>query len=168
VSADVASPPGRLGWPRLPWIVLVLSLVLNLCFLGGFLWLRLEAAQQAQMTPAERFAEVSRKLALDPDQRAAFERFVGFLRMRTRHMRETNQPMFGEIWRELGKPKPDDDKIDHDLAEAASNRHAYQLEVSHAMRQFLATLNDQQRASFVELVQSRQKDTPPLLRQLAP
>jgi hypothetical protein len=89
--------------------------------------------------------------------------------MRSRHLRESNQPLIEETWVELAKPKPDDALIDHNLDEAANNRHAYQVDTSRALRAFLAVLSDQQRETFVDLAKNRQnRDVPPLLRQLVP
>jgi uncharacterized membrane protein len=169
VSADVESVPQRRGPPpRLPWILLALSLALNLFFVGGAFWVRSEAAR-AQLPPAERFELVARQLSLDANQRAAFDRFIGALRMRSRHMRENNQPLLEQAWGELAKPKPDDSLVDHILDETASNRRAYQLDTSHALRNFLATLSDEQRATFVALAKNaKNRDVPPLLRQLVP
>jgi uncharacterized membrane protein len=168
VSAQAESAPQRRSLPRLPWVLLALSLALNLFFVGGAFWVRSEAAR-AQLAPAERFELVARQLSLDADQRMAFDRFVGALRMRSRHLRESNQPLLEAVWDEIAKPKPDDALVDHALDEAASNRRAYQIDTSHALRNFLATLSDQQRATFVDLAKNRQnRDVPPLLRQLAP
>ena len=169
MSTEAESVPQRRGLPpRLPWILLALSLALNLFFVGGAVWVRSEAAR-AQLPPAERFEQVARQLSLDANQRAAFDRFIGALRLRTRHMREINQPLLEEAWGELAKAKPDDALVDRLLDETASNRHAYQLDTSHALRNFLATLSDPQRATFVDLAKNRQnRDVPPLLRQLVP
>jgi uncharacterized membrane protein len=167
VSADiVVSQPG--ARPRLLWVLLALSVALNLFFIGGVFWLRTEASRMP-LAPAERFEMVARQLSLDASQRAAFDKFIGVMRMRTRHLRESNQPLIEETWNELAKPKPDDALIDRNLDEAANSRHAYQLDTSRALRGFLAVLSDQQRQAFVELAKNRQnRDVPPLLRQLVP
>jgi uncharacterized membrane protein len=167
VSADIAVSQ-RGAYPRLLWVLLALSLALNLFFVGGVFWLRIESSR-AQLAPAERFEMVARQLSLDANQRTAFDKFIGMMRMRTRHLRENNQPLIDGIWGELAKAKPDDAMIDHSLDEAAGNRHTYQLETSHALRSFLAVLSDEQREAFVDLAKNRMnRDVPPLLRQLVP
>jgi Spy/CpxP family protein refolding chaperone len=167
VSADIAVSQ-RGSPPRLLWVLLALSLALNLFFIGGVFWLRTEASHM-QLAPAERFEMVARQLSLDATQRAAFDKFINMMRMRTRHLRENNMPLIEETWSELAKAKPDDALIEHNLDEAASNRHAYQLDASRALRAFLAVLSDEQRQTFVSLVKNRENhDVPPLLRQLAP
>jgi Spy/CpxP family protein refolding chaperone len=146
----------------------ILSLALNLCFIGGAVWVRSEA-WHVTMTPADRFQMVAQQLSLDADQRAAFDRFIRQMRMRARHMRETSEPLFEEIWDELAKPKPDDAQIDKDIDEANANRHSFQVDSSHALRTFLTTLTPEQRDRFVQLARNRQnKDVPPLLRMLIP
>jgi uncharacterized membrane protein len=167
VSAPAESAaPRRGGLPRLPWILLALSLALNAFFVGGFFWVRGEATR-AQMRPAERFELIAHDLNLDTKQRAAFEHFIGIMRMRSRHLREANLPLIEEAWGELAKPKPDDGLIDRNLDTAATNRHAFQLDTSHALRGFLSALSDDQRRQFVEFAKNRQnRDLPPILRQL--
>ena len=167
MSAEiVVSQPG--ARPRLVWVLLALSVALNLFFIGGVFWLRAEASRM-QLPPAERFEMVARQLSLDPSQRAAFDKFIGVMRMRTRHLRESNQPLIEETWNEMAKSQPDDALIEHNLDEAANSRHAYQLDTSRALRSFLAVLSDQQRQAFVDLAKNRQNhNVPPLLRQLVP
>jgi Spy/CpxP family protein refolding chaperone len=167
VSADIAVSQ-RGAPPRLLWVLLALSLALNLFFIGGVFWLHNEASRM-QLPPAERFEMVARKLSLDVNQRAAFDKFINLMRMRSRHLRENNMPLIEEIWSELAKAKPDDALIDHNLDETSDNRHAYQLDTSRALRAFLAVLSDEQRQTFVSLAKNRMnRDVPPLLRQLAP
>ncbi len=166
-ETEIAAP--RRGvLPRLPWILVALSLALNMFFIGGFFWVRGEAAR-AHLRPAERFEMIARELNLDAKQRTAFEHFIGLMRMRTRHLREANIPLIQEAWAEMAKPQPDDAVIDRDLETATANRRAFQVDTSHALRGFLAALSDEQRARFVEFAKNRQdRDVPPLLRRLQP
>jgi uncharacterized membrane protein len=169
VSVETESAGLRRGaLPRLPWILLALSLALNAFFVGGFFWVRGEVAR-AQLRPAERFELIGRELNLDAKQRAAFDHFIGQMRMRARHLREANQPLIEEAWNELEKPKPDDGVVDRNLDAANANRHNFQIDNSHALRTFLTSLSDEQRRSFVEFAKHRQnRDVPPILRQLQP
>lgn len=154
--------------PRLPWILLALSLALNLFFVGGVLWLRHEAGLKL-VGPAERFTMVARQLSLTADQRAAFDKFIDTMRARAGQMHESNQPLIEDAWRELAKPQPDNAVIDRNLDQAASNHHAFQLDTSRALRAFLAVLSDEQRATFVSLAKNRQsRNVPPLIKQLVP
>ena len=165
MTTDLVEPQRGVWRSRLPWILLALSLALNLCFVGGVFWVRMEASH-AQMGPAERMEQVVRQLALDGNQRAAFERFVRTMRMKARQLRETNQPLIDSAWQEFAKQQPDDAATDKLFEQAADNRRGFQLETGRALREFLAALSEDQRAKFIAFVRNRDRNTPPLLRQL--
>lgn len=164
-SIVVAARPGR--WrSRLPLILLALSLALNVFFVGGVFWLKIQASR-AQMTPPERVALVARDLSLDDKQRAAFDQFVRTARQHTRELHEANTPVIEQAWGELEKATPDDALLDRLTAQSADNRQRYQVELGHALRGFLATLSDDQRHTFITLLRQRQnRNMPPFLRQL--
>ena len=169
MSAETEIAAARRGvLPRLSWILLALSLALNMFFIGGFFWVRGEAAR-AHLRPAERFEMIARELNLDSKQRGAFEHLIGLMRMSTRRLREANMPLIQEAWAEMAKAQPDEAVIDRNLEAAAANRRTFQVDTSHALRGFLAALSDEQRAHFVEFAKNRQnRDVPPLLRRLQP
>jgi len=164
VTAQTPSRP-RLAPARLPWILLALSLALNLFFIGGVFWMR--SQWHGPMGPAERIERVAKQLTLDADQRAAFERFVRAIRMKARDLRETNQPLIDEAWQDFAKAEPDEAAIDKLFEAAANNRRSFQIETGRALRAFLAVLNEDQRAAFIAMVKSRDnRKAPPLLHQL--
>src|SRR5258708_39475689 len=99
VPADLVAPRRGVWRSRLPWILLALSLALNLCFIAGVFWVRMEASR-AQLSPPARMELVAKQLSLDDNQRAAFERFVGTLRLKSRHLRETNEPLIDDACQE--------------------------------------------------------------------
>jgi uncharacterized membrane protein len=165
VTADLVGPRRGVWGSRLPWILLALSLALNLCFVGGVFWVRMEASR-AQLGPPERMELVARQLALDDNQRAAFERFVGTMRLKSRQLRETNQPVIDEAWQEFAKKQPNEAEIDKLFEQAANNRRSFQIETGRALREFLVALSEDQREKFIALVKHRDRNTPPLLRQL--
>lgn len=162
----VAAPLRRRRRWRLPLILLVLSLALNVFFIGGVFWLKTRA-MQAQMTPPERVRLVARELSLDDNQRAAFDRFIQTARQHTRELRETNTPLVDQTWNEFAKAQPDDAVIERQFAGAADNRRRYQVELGQALRGFLASLSEEQRRTFIDLLRNRQnRNLPPFLRQL--
>jgi uncharacterized membrane protein len=164
VTAESPSRP-RVAATRLPWILLALSLALNLAFVGGVFWVR--SQHHGPMGPAERIERVAKELTLNPDQRAAFERFVRTIRMKARDLRETNQPLVDEAWQDFAKGQPDEAAVDKLFEAAANNRRNFQLEAGRALRAFLGTLNEDQRGAFIAMVRNRDnRRTPPLLRQL--
>ena len=52
---------------HLLWVALALSLVLNLCFIAGAVWVRIHEPALT-LSPEERFHRIGAKLALSPDQ----------------------------------------------------------------------------------------------------
>ncbi len=165
MTADLVAPRRGVWRSRLPWILLALSLALNLCFIAGVFWVRMEASR-AQLSPPARMELVAKQLSLDDNQRAAFERFVGTLRLKSRHLRETNMPLVDDAWQEFAKQQPDEAAIDKLFEQAADNRRSFQIETGRALREFLAILSEDQRTKFIALVKHRDRNTPPLLRQL--
>ena len=164
MTAGTSSRP-RPAPARLLWILLALSLALNLFFVGGVFWVRSQG--HGPLGPAERIERVAKQLTLDADQRAAFERFVRAIRMKARDLRETNQPLIDEAWQDFAKAQPDEAAVDKLFESAANNRRNFQLETGRALRAFLATLNEDQRAAFVAMVRNRDnRHAPPLLHRL--
>jgi len=164
MSAETPSA-ARPAPARLLWILLALSLALNLFFIGGVFWMRSQG--HGPMGPADRVERIAKELSLTPEQRAAFERFARTIRMKARDLRETNEPLIDEAWKDFAKAQPDEAAVDKLFESAANNRRNFQLETGRALRAFLATLNEDQRAAFVAMVRNRDnRQAPPLLRRL--
>ena len=68
-AASVALRPGSRR--HLFWVILVLSLALNLCFIAGALWIRVQGPP-LPMSPEQRLQQIEPQLALNPQQKAAF------------------------------------------------------------------------------------------------
>jgi hypothetical protein len=164
VTAEAPSRP-LFAAMRLPWVLMALSLALNLFFVGGVFWVRSQG--HGPIGPAERVEKLAKELTLDADQRAAFERFVGTIRMKARELRETNQPLVDEAWQDFAKAQQDEAVVEKLFEAAANNRRSFQLDTGRALRAFLVTLNESQRTGFIALVRSRDtRRAQPLLRQL--
>ena len=148
--------PSRL---RLPWVLLALSLALNLFFIGGAMWARMHGPPSL-MNPAHRAEAAARELQLNDAQRAAFEQFVRTIRMRARQLRELNRPIVEQAWRELAKPKPDEAMLTRLFDEATANRRSTQGEVTAALRHFLQTLAPEQRERYIEMMLRRPEGGP--------
>lgn len=144
---------GRRG--RLAWIALALSLTLNVFFIGGLTWSKIEAGRMG-VTPAERLAHLEQRLNLNADQTLAFQQFVRVLRLRGRLLRESNEPLLQRIWAEVAKPAPDDGTISNLVEQANENRHGFQKEAAGALMTFMKSLSPEQRARFAELARNRQ------------
>ena len=138
------------------WVALTLSLVLNLCFVAGALWIHIQGPSPPA-TPAERLQRIGAELALDPQQRQAFERYSENLRTHMQQMRETVEPMMSAAWAELAKPNADQATAARLFDEAGQARRSLQRELLTPTLTFLATLSPEQRARFVELFHQRPK-----------
>jgi uncharacterized membrane protein len=136
--------------------VLTLSLVLNLCFVAGALWIRIQGPA-LPASPAERLQRIGAALALDPQQRQAFERYSETARAHMQQMRETVEPLMSAAWSELAKPDADQVTAARLFDEAGQARRSLQRELLTPTLAFLATLSPEQRAKFVELFHQRPK-----------
>jgi uncharacterized membrane protein len=136
------------------WAALTLSLVLNLCFVAGALWIRVQAPA-LPASPAERLQRVGAELGLDPQQRQAFERYSENVRGHMQQIRETVEPLMSAAWSELAKPEADRATAARLFDEAGQARRSLQRELLAPTLSFLATLSPEQRAKFVELFHQR-------------
>lgn len=139
---------------HLLWVLLTLSLVLNLCFVAGALWSRFHAPPPP-FNLEGRFQQMAAELALDPPQKEAFERYAQTIRAHIRQMRETVQPLIADAWSETAKPDADETKVMALFGEAAEKRRSFQRELMTTTLSFLATLSPEQRATFVEIARQR-------------
>ena len=136
------------------WVVLTLSLLLNLCFVAGALWIRIQGPPPLA-SPAERLQRVGAELALDPQQRQTFDQYSENVRAHMQQMRDTVEPMMSAAWSELAKPDADQATAARLFDEAGQARRSLQRELLAPTLAFLATLSPEQRAKFVELFHQR-------------
>jgi uncharacterized membrane protein len=139
---------------RLPWLLLTLSLALNIFFVGGAIWVKTRAGHHGRGF-AERIEAAAGDLDLDAGQRQALRQFLDAWRTRTRQLREKNQPLYDAAWSELVKTQPDEAVLTRVLDETTANRRGYQLETSQALHEFLRTLSDEQRAKVLQRMRDR-------------
>ena len=143
-------------WHYLLWVTLTLSLVLNLCFVAGALWVRVNGPALT-MSQEERFQRMGAELALDPQQRPAFEQYSDAVRVHMQHMREAVDPLMSAARSELAKPDADAATVTRLFDEATQARRGYQRQLIAKTLAFLAVLSPEQRAKFVELFHQRLK-----------
>ncbi len=132
---------------------LILSLAVNLFFLGAMVWVR--ANVPVMPTPQQRMQAIAEELRLTPDQHDAFQQFLIEMRRTTRQLREGNLPLLQRAWEEMLKPQPDQAMIGQIIDQTSENRRAYQKTMALAMARFLGELKPEQRSQFVELLQRR-------------
>ena len=136
------------------WVVLTLSLLLNLCFVAGALWIRIQGPPPPA-SPAERLQRVGAELGLDPQQRKAFDQYSENVRAHMQQMRDTVEPLMSAAWSELAKPDADQATAARLFDEAGQARRGLQRELLAPTLAFLATLSPEQRTKFVELFHQR-------------
>jgi Spy/CpxP family protein refolding chaperone len=136
------------------WAALILSLVLNLCFIAGALWARVQGPPAA-INIEERLQRVASELKLDPQQRQSFDRYSETVRAHLQQMREEVEPLMNAAWSEIAKPDADEATVMHIFDEAAQTRRGFQHEMVATTLSFLATLSPDQRAKFVQLFHQR-------------
>jgi Spy/CpxP family protein refolding chaperone len=134
---------------HLLWVALALSLALNLCFIAGALWIRIQGPT-LPMTTEERLQRIGAELSLDPQQKLAFERYSEEVRTRMQQMREAVEAPMSAARAELAKPDAEEVTIVRLFDEAAQTRRGFQRELLTTTMSFLEVLSPEQRAKFVE------------------
>ena len=151
VAAAGASATGR---SRIVAVLLAVSLALNLCFIAGAAWVRLNPPAAAAGS-AERAREMAAQLGLDPQQQVAFDRYIAGMREHIRQMHLQVGPTIGAAWAELAKPGADEATVMQRFDDAAQKRRDFQQQLTTETLAFLATLSPEQRSKFVELARRR-------------
>jgi len=160
VTLVSTAPRGATRHPLL-WVALTLSLLLNLCFVAGALWIRIQGPA-LPASPAERLQRIGAELALDPQQKQAFDQYSENVRAHMQRIRDTVEPLMTAAWSELAKPDADQATAARLFDEAGQARRGLQRELLAPTLSFLATLSPEQRAKFVELFhQPRSWGQPP-------
>jgi Spy/CpxP family protein refolding chaperone len=156
VSAAAAAPGAarRREHSRLLIAVLVISLVLNLCFIAATVWFRLHAPP-AGRSLAERYQEIASQLDLNAQQRAAFDQYIAAMRSRVDQMRQETDPLMAAGWDELAMPQPDEAKVTQLFDQAGEKRRGFQRDATAQTLSLLATLSPEQRAKFITLMRER-------------
>ncbi len=138
---------------RLPWVLLALSVALNLFFIAGALWIRVHAPPPGGFEA--RFRQIPAELALDPQQKAAFDLYATHLRGSIGELHAAVEPVMHQIWAEVSKPDADETKIMALFDKVGAARRDFQSDLTQSTLAFLAKLSPEQRAKFVAIVQRR-------------
>lgn len=143
-------------WPyrRTILAVLTISLVLNVFFIAGAVWTRLNGPPQARAFE-QRFRGITKDLELNPQQRASFDRYMAASRSRGDRTQSQIGPMLGSAWEAATKPQMNATEVQRLFDEAFDKRREVQREATARMVDFLSTLSPEQRSKFVELIRER-------------
>ncbi len=152
------------SWRVLPWVLLALSLALNVFFVGGNVYTRM-LVERVGKSPDERARIVAERLMLDARQREAFGALRAKVRARSEKYRGASRNSAARIWAEIRKDKPNQRVIDRSLRVLSKNRLAFQIQASAIAIDFLARLDREQKEGFLALAKQRNFLGSRLLRQ---
>ena len=157
-----AEPIRAFSWRALPWVLFTISLALNVFFVGGHLYsqsrIGAEAARQGDVAkkPATKPVRLTvEQIGLDVAQRTQFNTLRTRIIARGKEYREDSRDFVARLWAELEKAKPSARVIERNLKKLADNRFAYQRRAAAHAIAFMAGLDANQKARFLELAKSR-------------
>lgn len=139
---------------RLVWVGLVVSLALNLLFVGGAFHAR-ATAERLILRPEIRTQRFTEQLGLRPQQRQAYQAFRAQARERVAGMRADLGPTFQEMRDQLGADAPDPERLAAGLVRMADTRHAFERDMAGLTGEFLRTLDPVQMRRFLNFARRK-------------
>jgi len=156
------APIRAFSWRALPWVLFTISLALNVFFVGGHLYTQSRAGSEASKeavtakTPKSATTRLSvDQIGLDTAQRSQFNAMRTQILARGKQYREGSRDYVARLWAELEKARPSTRVIERSLKTVADNRYAFQRRVALDAIAFMAGLDANQKARFLELAKSR-------------
>ena len=164
-----AASGGLFTWRAIAWVLLALSLALNVFFIGGHIYTKrqVEAVEQRQTTTPARVRITPATLGLNDRQAKTFNGFRDRLRQRALTLRKESRASAAKIWAELQSDKPDQNAIDRHLKIIFDNRYAVQRQASVYAVQMFRSLDKDQKQKFVAMLKQTNFLGARLLRQPA-
>ena len=138
---------------RLPWLLLAVSVVLNLSMVAGFVLTEQKVSRVAD--PAVRPVEVSKALALTPEQLEAFTTLQDSLQERRAMFREYMEPVRRAMTDALIEESFDREAYRNVISKRREVREEYFLQIGEELHDFLQTLSPEQKARFKDLSRER-------------
>lgn len=154
VARTEATAAGNWPYRRIVLAVLTVSLVLNLFFIAGAVWTRIQPPPQARSLE-QRYQRMAAELDLNAQQRAAFERYVTAMRARGDKMHLQVTPLVGAAWDQAAKREADPAQVLRLFDAAFDKRREFQHEAIEQTLDLLSTLSPEQRSKFVALARER-------------
>jgi Spy/CpxP family protein refolding chaperone len=150
--------------PRLVLTILLLSLALNVCVIGGVFYARATSHGWPPPLPGRRLDQLAERLKLTPEQMPAFDEYHRTLRREQQVLAEQDRPALREAWDELRRDHPDSDKVKAALDLMAAHRRKFQEETAAATIRFMAVLTPEQRTLVEHSVTERHGPADSLMR----
>jgi len=150
------SGPGRRGdgpLRALTWVVLAVSVALNVFFLVGYY--RAVVLAERVETPVGTTEVIAERLGLDSGQRAIFDRVRAEARADARSFSAEASATVNAFWAEMITEAPDPALLERYLAQSAERNLAFNRVITKRMRTFLAALTPAQRREFVDRIRAR-------------
>ena len=129
--------------------LLVLSLLLNGFFLGGYWFARFKADKVS--SSEQRIGEIVRQLDLTPEQKSRFR----MLKSRAVNIRKPYLKRMARLrsrfWKMVAGNSGDDHDVDRIIHEMAVERENYQKAIAEIISEFLHGLSREQKRKFFEI-----------------
>ncbi len=138
---------------KLPWLLLAVSVVLNVSMLAGVFYSERAATRVAD--PAVRPVAVSEALSLTPAQSEAFMALQASLQERRQMFREYMEPVRRAMTEALVEDSFDRESYRKVISKRREVREEYFLQIGEELHDFLRTLTPEQRAVFKDLAKER-------------
>lgn len=139
---------------RLPWILLAVSLALNLFVAGGVIYMKLTAERMTSESD-QRLETVVERLDLSAERRAGLEALRARVQTRMAALREERQEGRRNMLAELARPELDRARIGELLQQGMAARATLFEELLVELHAYLGTLSETQRRSFLEMAEER-------------
>jgi Spy/CpxP family protein refolding chaperone len=139
----------------LPWVLLAVSLALNLFLVAGFFWTRSAIAMWRD--PEARFEMLADRLDLTDPQRAQFRDAMEALKSKGFGRWEEHREARREIFDMALQPNPDRAAIVARIDEMTRERTQIMTETLDIMLPVLASLTPEQRAEMKKLMEERRE-----------
>ncbi len=130
-------------------VLLVLSLLLNGFFLGGY-WMARYKSERVTSSQG-RIGEIAKLLNLTPEQRSTFQRLKSRAVSIRRQYLEKMERLRSKFWETVVRDPEDTNEIDKIIREMARVREDYQKAISRIITEFLRGLTAEQKRKFFEI-----------------
>lgn len=149
--------------PKLLWILLAASLLLNLFFAGGVIYSKM-TAERLRGEPEQRFDFVADELDLNEAQRGQLMALREAARERRQEMRSEGRNLHRALIEEMGKPTLDRARIEALLSERSKLFVGFIGDVMADTHGFLGALEPDKRREFLAMMEREHRFLWRLLR----